>query len=151
MLIDIDLHSICAHPLKVDRLEQMLGSYGPRQEPYSKDFESDDSPSGLLARSGTYSVTSLVVDDDKEIYARACHLLSISTRKAPNKFLSLIRMELVLQARKGMVKHKERITFASHKLAYCRLKVTTTTPLGSCTLCTLFPFSLFPTPLSSRW
>ena len=55
----------------VDRLEQMLGSYGPNptEEPYSKDFDPEESPSGMLARSGTYNVVSRVVDDDGEVYA----------------------------------------------------------------------------------
>ncbi|KIL68160.1 hypothetical protein M378DRAFT_191167 [Amanita muscaria Koide BX008] len=50
--------------IKVDKLEQMLGSYSARAEPYTKDFESEESPSGMLARSGHYSVKSRVVDDD---------------------------------------------------------------------------------------
>ncbi|KAF9263547.1 rho GDP-dissociation inhibitor [Marasmius fiardii PR-910] len=57
--------------IKVDKLEQMLGSYGPSPDgkPYVKNFEPEESPSGLIARSGTYSVRSRVVDDDGEIYA----------------------------------------------------------------------------------
>ena len=57
--------------ITVDKLEQMLGSYGPNPsgEPYKKDFDTEESPSGMLARSGTYSVRSRVVDDDGEIYA----------------------------------------------------------------------------------
>jgi len=55
--------------LKVDKLEQMLGSYGPNAEPYTKNFDPETSPSGLLARSGSYSVRSRVVDDDGEVYA----------------------------------------------------------------------------------
>ena len=49
----------------------MLGSYGPspKGEPYSKDFDPEESPSGRLARSGTYNVISRVVDDDGEVYA----------------------------------------------------------------------------------
>ncbi|KAF8351271.1 immunoglobulin E-set [Amanita rubescens] len=54
--------------IKVDKLEQMLGSYGPREEPYTKDFDPAESPSGLLARQGTYGVRSRVLDDDGEIY-----------------------------------------------------------------------------------
>ncbi len=46
----------------------MLGSYGPREEPYTKDFDPAESPSGLLARQGTFGVRSRVVDDDGEIY-----------------------------------------------------------------------------------
>lgn len=55
----------------VDKLEQMLGSYGPHPqgEPYSKDFDPEESPSGILARSGTYNVVSRVIDDDGEVYA----------------------------------------------------------------------------------
>ncbi|KAG7097121.1 hypothetical protein E1B28_004499 [Marasmius oreades] len=57
--------------IKVDKLEQMLGSYGPSpdEKPYTKNFEPEESPSGMLARSGTYDVKSRVQDDDGEIYA----------------------------------------------------------------------------------
>ncbi|KAI0772679.1 immunoglobulin E-set [Irpex lacteus] len=56
--------------IKVDKLEQMLGSYGPSQtgEPYKKDFDADESPSGMIARSGTYNVRSRVIDDDNVVY-----------------------------------------------------------------------------------
>lgn len=49
----------------------MLGSYAPHPEGgcYTKNFAEEESPSGMLARSGTYSVKSRVVDDDGEIYA----------------------------------------------------------------------------------
>ncbi|KAF8640042.1 hypothetical protein AX17_001284 [Amanita inopinata Kibby_2008] len=57
--------------LKVDKLEQMLGSYGPSPEgqPYIKNFDPEESPSGMLARYGGYDVRSRVVDDDGEVYA----------------------------------------------------------------------------------
>ncbi|KAI0720266.1 rho GDP-dissociation inhibitor [Cerioporus squamosus] len=57
--------------VKVDKMEQMLGSYGPhpKGEPYVKNFDTEESPSGMLARSGTYHVRSRVVDDDGEVYA----------------------------------------------------------------------------------
>jgi len=57
--------------IKVDKLEQMLGSYGPHPqgEAYTKNFDPEESPSGLLARSGTYGVRSRVMDDDGEVYA----------------------------------------------------------------------------------
>ncbi|GJE84484.1 rho GDP-dissociation inhibitor [Phanerochaete sordida] len=57
--------------VRVDKMEQMLGSYGvnPKGEPYVKNFDPEESPSGMLARSGTYSVRSRVVDDDGEVYA----------------------------------------------------------------------------------
>ncbi|KAF9469026.1 immunoglobulin E-set [Collybia nuda] len=57
--------------VKVDKLEQMLGSYGPSPtgEPYTKNFDPEESPSGMLARSGSYAARSRVVDDDGEVYA----------------------------------------------------------------------------------
>jgi len=57
--------------LAVDKLEQMLGSYGPSAtgEPYIKNFDSEESPSGMMARTGSYNVKSRVVDDDGEVYA----------------------------------------------------------------------------------
>ncbi|KAF9451617.1 E set domain-containing protein [Macrolepiota fuliginosa MF-IS2] len=57
--------------IKVDKLEQMLGSYGPhpKGEAYLKNFDPEESPSGMLARSGSYTVLSRVVDDDGEVYA----------------------------------------------------------------------------------
>jgi Rho GDP-dissociation inhibitor len=50
----------------------MLGSYGPNtaETPfYIKNFDPEESPSGMLARSGSYSVRSRVIDDDGEVYA----------------------------------------------------------------------------------
>lgn len=73
---------IYAHPLKVDKLEEMLGSYGPRGEHYIKDFEAEESPSGMLARSGSYSVRSRVVDDDGEVYAGTRYSLDDSNGRA---------------------------------------------------------------------
>lgn len=48
----------------------MLGSYGPSPsgEPYVKDFDKDDMPTGMLARSGTYNVRSRVTDDDNHVH-----------------------------------------------------------------------------------
>ncbi|KAI9574533.1 immunoglobulin E-set [Boletus coccyginus] len=55
----------------VDKLEQMLGSYGPSPtgEAYTKDFDPEESPSGALARMGSFSVRSRVIDDDGGVYA----------------------------------------------------------------------------------
>jgi len=57
--------------VKVDKMEQMLGSYGPSPDgrPYTKNFDPEESPSGMLARSGAYNVRSKVIDDDGEVYA----------------------------------------------------------------------------------
>lgn len=63
--LPVKLINLCV----VDKLEQMLGSYGPQPEPYVKNFPTEESPSGMIARSGTYHVRSRVIDDDKEVYA----------------------------------------------------------------------------------
>lgn len=49
----------------------MLGSYGPHPqgEAYAKNFDPEESPSGTLARMGSFNVKSRVVDDDGGIYA----------------------------------------------------------------------------------
>lgn len=52
----------------VDKMEEMIGSYGPRPEPYEKTFASSEAPSGMMAR-GNYSVRSRVVDDDNNVFA----------------------------------------------------------------------------------
>lgn len=42
----------------VDKVDQMIGSYGPSPNPVVKRFETSECPSGILARSGSYSVRS---------------------------------------------------------------------------------------------
>ncbi|THG95505.1 hypothetical protein EW026_g6164 [Hermanssonia centrifuga] len=71
--------------IKVDKMEQMLGSYGPTPtgEPHVKNFPEEESPSGLLARSGTYNVRSRVVDDDGEIYAAWSITMAAYATEAP--------------------------------------------------------------------
>src|SRR5258706_6228051 len=70
--------SLYSYPLThcqwiVDKLEQMLGSFAPATDssPYTKKFPEEESPSGMLARSGTYHVRSRVIDDDGQIYIGA--------------------------------------------------------------------------------
>jgi len=57
--------------IKVDKMEQMIGSYGPHPngEQYVKDFPPEESPSGIVARAGSYNVRSRVVDDDGGVHA----------------------------------------------------------------------------------
>ncbi|GAA5820649.1 hypothetical protein JCM11251_003094 [Rhodosporidiobolus azoricus] len=54
--------------IQVDKLESMIGSYGPSADPVVKRFVTEEAPSGMLARSGTYTVRSRVLDDDKTVY-----------------------------------------------------------------------------------
>lgn len=65
----------------VDKMEQMVGSYGPSPDgtPYSSLFPTEESPSGMVARSGTYMVKSRVTDDDKEVYAGTLSRLTPGT------------------------------------------------------------------------
>ncbi|KAJ9067306.1 rho GDP dissociation inhibitor [Entomophthora muscae] len=53
--------------VKVDKQEEMLGSYGPSEEPYEKTFPSEQSPSGMLYR-GIYQVKSRFIDDDLNVH-----------------------------------------------------------------------------------
>lgn len=57
----------------------MIGSFGPKPEPQSATFITEESPSGLIARSGTYNVSSRIYDDDGKTHAgvflRHCLLL----------------------------------------------------------------------------
>ncbi|GAA5887963.1 hypothetical protein JCM6882_000817 [Rhodosporidiobolus microsporus] len=54
--------------ISVDKLESMIGSYGPSADPVVKRFVTEEAPSGMIARSGTYTVRSRILDDDKNVY-----------------------------------------------------------------------------------
>ncbi|KAG9300461.1 hypothetical protein G9A89_010087 [Geosiphon pyriformis] len=49
--------------IRVDKTEEMIGSYGPSEDPYEKKFIPEEAPSGMLAR-GHYDAKSKFVDDD---------------------------------------------------------------------------------------
>jgi len=58
--------------IRVDKSEEMMGSYGPNTESrpvYEKTFATEEAPSGMLAR-GTYAATSRFADDDNTEYLR---------------------------------------------------------------------------------
>ncbi|KAJ3085358.1 hypothetical protein HK102_000072 [Quaeritorhiza haematococci] len=57
------LHVVKRKGIKVDRMEEMIGSYGPSGESYEKKFLPEEAPSGMIAR-GHYNVKSKFVDDD---------------------------------------------------------------------------------------
>ncbi|KAG9004214.1 hypothetical protein FRB94_002570 [Tulasnella sp. JGI-2019a] len=65
------IHVVKRAGIKVDKMEQMVGSFGPSTDgkPHSVNFPTEESPSGMVARSGTYNVKSRVTDDDKEVHA----------------------------------------------------------------------------------
>ncbi|KAG0789619.1 hypothetical protein G6F22_006652 [Rhizopus arrhizus] len=49
--------------IRVDKTEEMIGSYGPSADPYEKKFLPEEAPSGMLAR-GHYEAKSKFIDDD---------------------------------------------------------------------------------------
>ncbi|CAE6522248.1 unnamed protein product [Rhizoctonia solani] len=63
------LHVVKRAGLKVDNIDQMVGSFGPKVEEQKATFITEESPSGMVARSGTYHVRSRITDDDKHIHA----------------------------------------------------------------------------------
>lgn len=52
--------------IKLDTLEEMLGSYGPAQQIYEKRLAEEEAPSGMLLR-GKYDCRSRFVDDDGQV------------------------------------------------------------------------------------
>lgn len=53
--------------IKVDKFEEMVGSYGPSRETYAKKLAEEEAPSGMLAR-GEYRARSRFIDDDKVVH-----------------------------------------------------------------------------------
>ncbi|CDH51697.1 rho-gdp dissociation inhibitor [Lichtheimia corymbifera JMRC:FSU:9682] len=53
--------------VRVDKTEEMIGSYGPATDAYEKKFQLEEAPSGLLAR-GHYDAKSKFVDDDGVVH-----------------------------------------------------------------------------------
>ena len=50
--------------IPVDTMKHMVGSYAPKLEPHAFQTPPEDAPSGTFKR-GTYTVSSLFTDDDK--------------------------------------------------------------------------------------
>lgn len=64
------LHSVKKTGIRVDKLEEPLGSYAPstKDKPfYERSFTEVEAPSGMLAR-GNYSAITKFVDDDKTVH-----------------------------------------------------------------------------------
>ncbi|KAK3837185.1 MAG: immunoglobulin E-set [Linnemannia elongata] len=58
------MHIIKRHGVKVDKAEEMIGSYAANANVLEKKFAVEEAPSGMLAR-GHYEVKSKFIDDDK--------------------------------------------------------------------------------------
>lgn len=64
------LHSVKKAGIRVDKVEEPLGSYAPNttENPYyEKNFGAVEAPSGMFAR-GSYTATTKFVDDDKAVH-----------------------------------------------------------------------------------
>lgn len=53
--------------LKVDSTKEMIGTFSPRQEPYTHEIPEDTTPSGMFAR-GSYAAKTKFQDDDNRCY-----------------------------------------------------------------------------------
>lgn len=60
-------HTVWKAGVRVENQKVMLGTFGPREEPYTYDAEEDTTPSGIFAR-GSYSARLKFVDDDGKVY-----------------------------------------------------------------------------------
>jgi len=61
------VHVVKRKGIPVDKVEEMMGSYGPRAAPHQKTLGIEEAPSGLLAR-GSYTAKSRFTDDDKNTH-----------------------------------------------------------------------------------
>ncbi|KAG0373816.1 MAG: immunoglobulin E-set [Linnemannia gamsii] len=61
------MHIIKRHGVKVDKAEEMIGSYAANANILEKKFVAEEAPSGMLAR-GHYEVKSKFIDDDKTVH-----------------------------------------------------------------------------------
>jgi len=53
--------------LPVSKLNLMLGSFGPREEPHEITTPDDEAPKGMIAR-GKYHAVCKIIDDDKTVH-----------------------------------------------------------------------------------
>ncbi|RDY11845.1 Rho GDP-dissociation inhibitor 1 [Mucuna pruriens] len=60
----------------VDSRKKMLGTFGPRQEPYTYELEEETTPSGMFVR-GTYAARTKFVDDDRKCYLDVSYYFEI--------------------------------------------------------------------------
>ncbi|GFO47423.1 rho GDP dissociation inhibitor [Plakobranchus ocellatus] len=60
-------HSVYRKGISVDKMTQMMGSYGPKEELQSFTTQEEEAPQGMLMR-GDYKIKSKFFDDDKNQY-----------------------------------------------------------------------------------
>ncbi|KAF9166690.1 hypothetical protein DFQ27_009151 [Actinomortierella ambigua] len=61
------LHVVKRKGMRVDKMEAMIGSYAASPDLYTKIFQTEDAPSGILFR-GSYDVKSKFIDDDGTVH-----------------------------------------------------------------------------------
>jgi len=61
------LHVVKRKGIKVEKKEEMIGSYGPNEKAHERTFPPEEAPSGLLAR-GVYDIRSRFIDDDNNTH-----------------------------------------------------------------------------------
>ncbi|KAK7387593.1 hypothetical protein VNO78_28505 [Psophocarpus tetragonolobus] len=62
--------------VRVASRKKMLGTFSPRQEPYTYDLEEETTPSGIFVR-GTYAARTKFVDDDRKCYLDVSYYFEI--------------------------------------------------------------------------
>lgn len=65
--------------VQVDQSDGMLGTFGPREEPYVHLLDEETTPSGALAR-GVYSAKLRFLDDDKKCHMELNYTFEITKR-----------------------------------------------------------------------
>ena len=64
--------------ITVDKMTHMVGSYRPQTEPHVFTTPFEDAPAGMTGR-GSYHVSSLFTDDDKNEHLKVMQNLSIES------------------------------------------------------------------------
>ena len=88
----------CSDSMFTRGTSHVLGVFS---DPYAKNFPPEESPSGMIARSGPYHVRSRVVDDDKEVYTGKFSEASFQFGTRPMSSVSLQTLSGVSSSRKS--------------------------------------------------
>ncbi|XP_002962694.2 rho GDP-dissociation inhibitor 1 [Selaginella moellendorffii] len=70
------VNTVWKNGLRVDHTRTMLGTFGPRAEPYTHFTDEETTPCGILAR-GSYSAKTKFLDDDKRCYLELDYTFNI--------------------------------------------------------------------------
>ncbi|KAK7311426.1 hypothetical protein RJT34_09561 [Clitoria ternatea] len=70
--------------VRVDSRKRMLGTFSPRQEPYTYELEEETTPSSMFAR-GSYAARTKFVDDDGKCYLDVSYYFEIQKNWATHQ------------------------------------------------------------------